>query len=347
MQIDLDKYIKKDVEHFPHQMQNIKPLVSVCVQTYNHANFIRECLDGIISQKTNFPIEVLLGEDESDDGTREICIEYAERCPEKIRLFLHRRENVIYINDRATGRFNLLYNLQKARGKYLALCEGDDYWTNSHKIQRQIDFLEANSDYVISFHQANILQNNVLKPDTLTVPSDTTKLFDLINKNYIRTCSVVMRNSFKGHLPDFYTNCAVGDYVLYLLHAQYGKIKYFAENMAVYRIHHNNTWVNRDPISLEENWVDMQHLLFDYFNSKDTAVASLIKKNQEKRLYNICQYYYKNSNRKKLFEYQKRLIKQNPYYFFDLLFEKEHILDSLVQNKTFRLRKLFLKKKNN
>jgi glycosyltransferase involved in cell wall biosynthesis len=144
------KYEILPVEEFPHQVSD-KPIVSVCVLTYQHKPYIKECLDGILMQQTNFPFEILIGEDSSTDGTREICIEYAEKYPNKIRLFLHHRENNIKINDSPTGRFNLLYSFFIARGKYIALCEGDDYWTDPYKLQKQCDFLEANEDFSICF----------------------------------------------------------------------------------------------------------------------------------------------------------------------------------------------------
>jgi glycosyltransferase involved in cell wall biosynthesis len=106
----LGQYQKVPVEHYAHQVPG-KQIISVCVQTYQHVNFIRECLDSILMQETNFPFEILLGEDASTDGTREICIDYAEKYPDKIRLFLHHRENNIAINGSPTGRFNIIYNL--------------------------------------------------------------------------------------------------------------------------------------------------------------------------------------------------------------------------------------------
>ena len=118
------------------------PLVSICVQTYQHAPYIAECLEGLLKQKTTFPYEIILGEDESNDGTRDICKAYAKKYPEIIRLFLRRREDVIYINGNATGRYNFIQNLRTARGKYIALCEGDDYWTDPLKLQKQVIFLE-------------------------------------------------------------------------------------------------------------------------------------------------------------------------------------------------------------
>jgi len=139
----IKKYQKVPVREYSNQV-NKKPVVSVCVQTYQHVNYIKDCLDGILMQKTTFPSEILLGEDASTDGTREVCIEYAEKYPKKIRLFLHHRKNNIKINGSPTGRFNFLYNLYSARGKYIAICEGDDYWTDPYKLQKQVDFLDVN-----------------------------------------------------------------------------------------------------------------------------------------------------------------------------------------------------------
>ncbi|MBF6608099.1 MAG: glycosyltransferase [Flavobacterium sp.] len=124
------------------------PLVSVKIATYQHAPFIRQCLDSIVMQKTNFSFELILGEDASTDGTREICIEYAERYPDIIRLFLRDRALSQYIVDGVViSRFNSRWNTMSCRGKYIASCEGDDSWLNPDKLQMQVDFLEANPDY--------------------------------------------------------------------------------------------------------------------------------------------------------------------------------------------------------
>ena len=89
------------------------PKVSVCVQTYQHGNYIKQCLESILMQKTTFPFEIILGDDESTDGTREICQEYANKYKDKIQLFLRHRKDVIYVNGNATGRFNFIENCLK------------------------------------------------------------------------------------------------------------------------------------------------------------------------------------------------------------------------------------------
>jgi len=149
------QYEKVLVEQYSHNVIE-KPLVSICVMTYQHAPFITDCLEGILMQKTDFIFEILLGEDDSTDDTRNICIEYAKRYPEKIRLFLHRRENNIHYFGHPSGKFNLLYNLSEAQGTYLAFCEGDDYWTDPLKLQKQINVLK-NSNSKMCVHETTHL----------------------------------------------------------------------------------------------------------------------------------------------------------------------------------------------
>lgn len=124
----------------------IEPVVSVCVATYQHAPYIRECIEGILMQETDFPYEIIIGEDESTDGTREICIDYANKHPDKIRLFLRDRNISQYYDATGNfiGRFNGHWNRMSARGKYISYCEGDDYWIDPLKLQKQVEILNKN-----------------------------------------------------------------------------------------------------------------------------------------------------------------------------------------------------------
>lgn len=129
-----------------------QPIVSVIVPTYQHAAYIKECLDGILSQQTTFPIEVLVGEDESTDGTREICQGYAQAYPDRIHLFLRSRKDVIHINGKPTGRSNIKALLASVRGRYVAICEGDDHWIDPLKLQKQVDIMERDAGVSLVFH---------------------------------------------------------------------------------------------------------------------------------------------------------------------------------------------------
>lgn len=224
---------------------NSIPLVSVCIQTYQHAPYIAQCLESVLMQETSFPFEIIVGEDESVDGTRDICIAYAEKNPDKIRLFLRSRENVIYINGRATGRYNFIENLKATRGKYVALCEGDDYWTDPFKLQKQVDFLESNSECVMTFHDSSIIDANgkvlielgVRKRTKIARNSEEAFL------RYIPTASVMFRNHLIKEFPkEFYTVLNV-DRLFWGLLTQHGYFKFIEDiKPSVYRVHPGGMW---------------------------------------------------------------------------------------------------------
>lgn len=240
-------------------------LISVCVLTYNQKDFIAQCLDSVLMQETNFPYEIILGEDESSDGTREICIEYQKKFPEKIRLFLRSRKDVIYVGGSPTGRYNYLECAKAAKGKYFAFCEGDDYWTDPHKLQKQVDFLEANPDYTICFHAVNILTNGVERSSDL-FHAETEKSFtihDLAKGNMMHTASVVYRNGLIENFPEWFNQSPVGDYVLHLLNAKKGLIKYLPDTMAVYRAHPGGVWSHKHFSEIFPKWIWLMNKLLD------------------------------------------------------------------------------------
>lgn len=125
------------------------PLVSICCITYNHAPFIRQCLDGFLMQETSFDIEILIHDDCSTDGTTEIIKEYAEKYPDKV-FPLYETEN--QFKKLGTAQIDL-FNYDRAQGKYIAYCEGDDYWTDPLKLQKQVNFMEVHSEYSVCFHR--------------------------------------------------------------------------------------------------------------------------------------------------------------------------------------------------
>ena len=233
-------YQKRKVKEFPNNV-DLNPILSICIQTFQHKDFIRDCLEGVLQQKTNFSLEILLGDDESNDGTREICLEYAKMYPEKIRLFLHYRENNIRINGGPTGRFNFSYNLFSARGKYLAVCEGDDYWTDPLKLQKQVDFLENNEDFALCFHNVNILnirnRKKEVHPMHLTLKKNVFTTSDLLKPCFIHTASLLFRKKETFTLPNWFFQVESGDIALMLLISLEGDFKYLDEVMSVYRKH--------------------------------------------------------------------------------------------------------------
>lgn len=131
----------------------MQPLVSICCVTYNHAPFIRKCLDGFLMQETSFSVEILIHDDASTDGTDEIIRDYTAKHPDKI-FPLYEEENK-YSNGYA-NKIDL-FNYSRARGKYIAYCEGDDYWTDPLKLQKQVGFLETHPEYSVCWHRSKQL----------------------------------------------------------------------------------------------------------------------------------------------------------------------------------------------
>jgi len=217
--------------------------VSVSIVTFNHEKFIAQAIDSVLMQKTDFDYEIIIGEDESEDNTRTIVKDYKSRYQDKIRLFLNNRKKLIYINGRPTGRLNLINNLRHAQGEYVALLEGDDYWTDPYKLQKQVDFLDSNPDFSICFHNAYRLNEldecQLMLGSYLCTENQKTvsNLEDIMTNNFIPTLTVMYRNKLFDDFPEWYLHVPFGDWPLHILNAQFGKIGYLNETMAVYRMH--------------------------------------------------------------------------------------------------------------
>jgi glycosyltransferase involved in cell wall biosynthesis len=206
-----------------------KPKISACLITYNQENFIKKCLEGAVSQIVNFDYEIIIGDDCSSDNTKQICLEYSTKYPNLIK-YTKRNNNLGMIG-------NWITTISECSGNYIALCEGDDYWTDPYKLQKQVDFLDANPDYVLSFHKVKILQpNGELVKDFITKVPENYETQETLARlgNYIHTPSVVFRNVLK-ELPKEFSISPIGDYFMYMLLSEHGKLKYLEEEMAVYR----------------------------------------------------------------------------------------------------------------
>jgi glycosyltransferase involved in cell wall biosynthesis len=221
-----------------------EPVVSISVITYNHAPYIRECLDGILMQQTKFPYELLLHDDASTDGTAEICQEYAEQYPHIILPILQKE------NQYSQGiMVSSTYQFPRVRGKYFAACEGDDYWTDSFKLQKQVEFLEAHTDFSMCFHNVNVTYDDARKSHLfysdkrskgsidMYTPQAVSRLEELARGNFIQTPSVVVRNLCQFDNHELFKTLSICDWTVWLLTARYGKIKYMPDVMACYRVH--------------------------------------------------------------------------------------------------------------
>lgn len=238
------KFLEKSVPITSQQWgEDIVPLVSISCITYNHENFIRDAIEGFLMQKTTFPVEILIHDDASTDKTASIVREYEEKYPHLIKP-IYQTENQYSKRDGTIGRIQR----GRARGKYIAICEGDDYWTDSLKLQKQVEFLKKNSDCSLCFHASKSIRNNNPKDYILHRPKD----IPLHNKfemkhailgggGFMATNSMLFHRKYIQDRPAWMEKTPVGDAPLMLLLASKGKIGYIDEVMSVYRVMSSST----------------------------------------------------------------------------------------------------------
>ena len=237
------------------------PLVSVCIQTYQHAPYIRECLDSVIAQETEFPFEIILGEDESTDGTREICVEYAEKYPAIIRLFLRSEKDRIYIDGEKTGRFNFIENLKAARGRYIATLDGDDYWIQPYKLQKQFERMEKEPGCALGFHKTIERKGAVPGEMADDDPFEGEKVFSIeeimstVGKLTLHTSNVMFRREYLETIPGWFYTVPFLDVPLFTYVGSFGKVAFLPETLSVYRIHERGMWLARkEPRNYIKQW---------------------------------------------------------------------------------------------
>lgn len=222
------------------------PKVSVSIITYNHAPFIRQALEGVLAQRTDFPFEIVIGDDCSTDGTRKIVKEYALAHPDLIVPLLPERN----LGD--SGRKMFMETMKHSRGEFIAILEGDDYWIFDGKLQRQVEFLESHPECSLCFHDAIVIAEGEDKPRGNFMPPRHPPFIStphLIRWFCIPACSPMMRKEVIGELPKWYFEGPWGDLPFYLAAAELGSLGYIDEAMGVYRIHSGGVWSRLDEIS--------------------------------------------------------------------------------------------------
>ncbi|MFY0687770.1 MAG: glycosyltransferase [Cyclobacteriaceae bacterium] len=274
---EIDKRVQDSYE-LPNKVKEAvpTPMVTVRTSTFQHAEYIEKCIEGVLLQETDFPIEFIIGEDYSTDGTRERVFKYAEQYSEVIRVITADYN----VGSKANGR----RCIEASRGKYMAICEGDDYWTDPKKLQKQVDFLEANADYNICFHAVQILdKDGMLKDDDITeVPNEVTDINDLLEKgNFIHTPTVLFRNNLRK-VPEELLRAPYGDFFMHAINVEDKKIKYFPEVMAVYR-EGVGVWSSRSRNARVIDTIRLYKLVCEYFEKNGNIDACNLMINKRLR----------------------------------------------------------------
>ena len=262
------------------RISDIRPLVSVISITYNHEPYIKDCLEGFLMQKTDFPIEIIIHDDASTDHTADILLEYYKKRPDLFHIIIESD------NQFSQGKGICLPLYKEAQGKYIALCEGDDYWVDPLKLQKQFDFMESHDMYSSTIHNYN--QKDELTGKTIPYKNlyrfrRNILLSDIIRNgtSSIHVCTLFFR---KETIKEYYTfkrKCPVGDYALFMCLATQGMMNYDNTIMATYRYNSVTSWskrFNHDPMLRIKHcrkgilWLKEMEMIVGT-NNKDFSIA--------------------------------------------------------------------------
>lgn len=230
--------------------QGPPPKASVLMITFNHAKFIAQALESALDQVTSFDYEIVIGDDCSTDGTREIVQRYRNQYPTRIKLRLHAK------NLGGYGKNNFIDAFFQCRGEYIALLEGDDYWLSPHKLQKQIEFLDCHPDFSVCFHPSLCVNDDGTPlahfTDSAIVGAVPQKEFytleDLLQGDFMPTQSVVLRAGLVRVYPQWFFVPRRSDWLIFVLHAEQGYIGRIDEVMGAYRIHAEGIWTSMDAV---------------------------------------------------------------------------------------------------
>ena len=251
----------------------LKPFVAVWMVTYNHSKYIGQAIESILNQQTNFPLKLFIGEDCSKDNTREICLQYQTKFPDSVQVIPTEK------NDIAQNCRNVWTACSESGARYVAICEGDDYWTDMGKLQKQVDFLDNNPDFAICFTGIEVKDEMgwelpyenyfpLLTKDVFTIDD-----FLMSGMHIVPSATAVYRNNLSMPLPDFYYTSKSGDICILLLMADKGKAKYLPEKTAVYRNHAGG--ITKTKENLEKGHAALMKLFHDlqvHFAPRHTSV---------------------------------------------------------------------------
>jgi len=268
-----------------------KPLVSIICLTFNQEKYVCDCFEGFVMQQTSFPFEVLVYDDASTDSTPEIIKDYAAKYTEIFKPILYQENNF----SKGLGYVGFYTGIKEAEGAYIAYCEGDDYWTDPLKLQKQVDFLEANPSYEVCAHETLIRNDRYKHQDGLLFSEFNKNLFvsttkkhytfdDALTGNIFHVSSLMYRN-FPIQLPEWLPQVSAGDMVLFMLLAEKGDMYVMPEVMSVYRSHEESLTSSHSEylsaISFYELSINVLLLMNDYWHDR-----------YQKRIHQIIARYY-------------------------------------------------------
>jgi glycosyltransferase involved in cell wall biosynthesis len=307
-------------------ISSVTPIVSICCLTFNHEKYIRQTLDGFLMQQTNFSYEIVIHDDASTDNTVNIIKEYDLKYPNVFKP-IYQKEN-----QKSTYKsgMNPRFNYPRSVGKYIALCEGDDYWTDPLKLQKQVDFLEANPEYVGCYNGCKHIndKDEVIKETRYENYNSPSAEQLLTAEGAMITHSVMFRNIIKSY-PALFDGVPSGDTILYHLLGFHGHGKFLSDiKYSAYRIHGGGIWSGINDLQRMKNTLSTMSAIKENLSKHFGIKSDYIKKTNVATFNNINSYLYQNLHQKEFKIYFKLInyiLKQNNFSKSFLL--KEHFID--------------------
>ncbi|MBO3342221.1 glycosyltransferase [Clostridium perfringens] len=295
-------------------------LVSINCITYNHEKYIANAIEGFLMQETNFKYEIIIGEDCSTDNTRNIIENYIKEYPGRIKL--------ITSSNNVGARRNSRRVFKESKGKYIAICEGDDYWTDKHKLQKQVDYMEKNEQCNLVFHNVGYLNNSTKKIKYNQILEEKKYYLEDIVLNsggFIPTASILYRKELMENPPEWYMKASVGDYPLQILSGLNGYVYCISDIMALYRINVEGSWssnqlknLNKEKLLNKE--INVIKILNDFNKYTDSKYIDLVNKAKIQYEYRVDllnkNMKLKDIKRSKYNEYYENLSKKEKFESF-------------------------------
>ena len=285
-------------------------MLSILCVTYNHEAYIRDAIEGFLMQKTNFAFEVLIHDDASIDGTAEIIRKYEKKYPDLIKP-IYQTENQY---SKSVG-ISATYQFPRAKGNYIALCEGDDYWTDPYKLQKQVDFLDANPEYALCVHDVETIFEGVEEKDPFSLKWEKAdfNFEDSLNLHFIPTLSMVFRAKYINPIPDWFSECMSGDIPLALILLSKGKGRYIHEEMGVKRKNSGGVTANPERRKIKKmNFYQMYKNLYRY---TDYRYKYLFRKKLADYEISIAKDEYRGRKLLNFINFTLRSLSHDPLYF--------------------------------
>jgi glycosyltransferase involved in cell wall biosynthesis len=265
-----------------------KSMVSVVMITYNHEKYIAEAMNGVFMQKCDFDIEFIIANDKSTDHTNQTINEIIDQTtiPDHIKLRYYNHPN-----NKGVMK-NFIWSLQQAKGKYIALCEGDDYWTDPLKLQKQVDFLEENEEFNGVFTNIDLLTDSTFTKNVLKAKHKKDHNFDsFFIDAWIPSLTILFRTNMIITLPENPKAVISGDLLLFAHLLNTGKLKFFDEVSGVYRKHSDGVWSGANQLKILNNRIHLNKYFIKMYASNDKELNKTLKNRIKSNHFKKAKYY--------------------------------------------------------